>query len=109
MALGVSLVVAVLVIGQVVEKSFASGNALGYNVIIGAKGGRLDLLLNTVYYLNRPIENIPWEYYQEFLPADQRSDHEDGKFAGRCGSGHSCMSGGCGGRKRPISRGRHHA
>ncbi len=55
MALGVSLVVAVLVIGQIVEKSFASGNALGYNVIVGAKGGRLDLLLNTVYYLNRPI------------------------------------------------------
>ncbi|HTQ37497.1 MAG TPA: FtsX-like permease family protein [Pirellulales bacterium] len=81
MALGVSLVVAVLIIGQVVEKSFASGNSLGYNVIIGAKGGRLDLLLNTVYYLNRPIENIPWDYYKEFLPAAQRSDHKDGKYA----------------------------
>jgi putative ABC transport system permease protein len=81
MALGVSLVVAVLVIGQIVEKSFASGNALGYNVIVGAKGGRLDLLLNTVYYLNRPIENIPWEYYQEFLHAGQRSDHKNGKYA----------------------------
>ena len=81
MALGVALVVAVLVIGQVVQKSFASGNSLGYNVIIGAKGGRLDLLLNTVYYLNRPIENIPWEYYQEFLHADERSDHQNGKFA----------------------------
>jgi putative ABC transport system permease protein len=81
MALGVSLVVAVLIIGQIVEKSFASGNALGYNVIIGAKGGRLDLLLNTVYYLNRPIENISWDYYKEFLPAAQRSDHKDGKYA----------------------------
>ena len=82
MALGVSLVVAVLIIGQIVDKSFASGNALGYNVIIGAKGGRLDLLLNTVYYLNRPIENIPWEYYKEFLHAKDRSDHKDGKYAG---------------------------
>ena len=81
MALGVSLVVTVLVVGQVVEKSFASGNALGYNVIVGAKGGRLDLLLNTVYYLNRPIENVPWDYYKEFLSADQRSDHTKGKFA----------------------------
>jgi putative ABC transport system permease protein len=80
MALGVSLVVTVLVVGQVVEKSFASGNALGYNVIVGAKGGRLDLLLNTVYYLNRPIENVPWDYYKEFLSADQRSDHTKGKF-----------------------------
>src|ERR1700753_443371 len=81
MALGVSLVVAVLVIGQIVEKSFASGNALGYNLIVGAKGGRLDLLLNTVYYLNRPIENIPWEYYKEFLPASERADGQKGKFA----------------------------
>jgi putative ABC transport system permease protein len=81
MALGVSLVVAVLVIGQIVEKSFASGNALGYNVIVGAKGGRLDLLLNTVYYLNRPIENIPWDYYQEFLHAGERSDQKNGKYA----------------------------
>jgi putative ABC transport system permease protein len=81
MALGVSLVVAVLVIGQIVEKSFASGNALGYNVIVGAKGGRLDLLLNTVYYLNRPIENVPWDYYKEFVHAGQRSDHKDGKYA----------------------------
>jgi putative ABC transport system permease protein len=81
MALGVSLVVAVLVIGQIVEKSFASGNALGYNVIVGAKGGRLDLLLNTVYYLNRPIENIPWDYYKEFLHAGERSDQKNGKYA----------------------------
>ena len=45
------------------------------------KGGRLDLLLNTVYYLNRPIENIPWDYYSEFLHASQRSDHKAGKYA----------------------------
>ena len=81
MALGVSLVVAVLLIGQIVQKSFRSGNELGYNVIVGAKGGRLDLLLNSVYYLNRPIENIPWEYYQELLHADDRTDHKAGKFA----------------------------
>jgi putative ABC transport system permease protein len=85
MALGVSLVVTVLVVGQIVEKSFRSGNALGYNVIVGAKGGRLDLLLNTVYYLNRPIENVPWSYFNEFLPAAERTDHQDGKFAGDVG------------------------
>src|SRR5215475_15635502 len=78
MALGVSLVVSVLVAGQIVDKSFRAGNGLGYNVIIGAKGGRLDLLLNTVYYLNRPIENIPWDYYKEFLHTGERSDHQNG-------------------------------
>jgi putative ABC transport system permease protein len=81
MALGVMLVVAVLVMSSVVQNSFASGNSLGYNMIVGAKGGRLDLLLNTVYYLNRPIANIPWSYYKEFFPAAQRSDHKDGKYA----------------------------
>lgn len=82
MALGVSLVVAVIVAGETVEKSFRSGNALGYNVIVGAtKGGRIDLLLNTVYYVGRPLENIPWEYYQELVHANQRSDHKEGRFA----------------------------
>jgi putative ABC transport system permease protein len=80
-ALGVTLVVAVLVTGVVVEQSFQSGNGLGYNMIVGAKGGRLDLLLNTVYYLNRPIENIPWDYYKEFLPATAHKDGKPGKYS----------------------------
>ena len=80
MALGVMLVVAVLVAGVIVNRSFKSANGLGYNLIVGAKGGRLDLLLNTVYYLNRPIENIPWDYYQEFLPAAKK-DGKPGKYA----------------------------
>jgi putative ABC transport system permease protein len=80
-ALGVTLVVGVLVTGVVVEQSFQSGNGLGYNMIVGAKGGRLDLLLNTVYYLNRPIENIPWDYYKEFLPATAHRDGKPGKFS----------------------------
>ena len=85
MALGVSLVVAVLVIGQVVQKSFETGSGLGYNLLVGAKGGRLDLLVNTVYYLGKPIEKIPWTYYNEFLPAAKRKDGKAGKFSGYVG------------------------
>jgi putative ABC transport system permease protein len=81
MALGVTLVVTVLVVGVVVKNSFQSGNGLGYNMIVGAKGGRLDLLLNTVYYLNRPIENIPWDYYKQFLPASAHKDGKPGKYS----------------------------
>ncbi len=66
MALGVMLVVAVLVIHGVVNDSFLNNRGLGYNLVVGAKGGRLDLVLNTVYYLARPVENIPYSYYQEF-------------------------------------------
>ncbi|MEX0978805.1 MAG: ABC transporter permease [Pirellulales bacterium] len=67
MALGVMLVVAVLVIHGVINDSFLNNSSLGYNVLVGAKGGRLELVLNSVYYLARPVENIPYSYYQEFV------------------------------------------
>jgi putative ABC transport system permease protein len=67
MALGVMLVVAVLVIHGVVDKSFLNDSGLGYNIVVGAKGGRLELVLNSVYYLAPPVENIPYTYYLEFV------------------------------------------
>lgn len=70
-ALGVALVVAVLVIYSVVENTFER-SANGYNIIVGAKGGKLQLVLNTVFHLSQPIENIPWSYYKEFT---------DGRFS----------------------------
>ena len=66
MALGVMLVVAVLVTHGVVNQSFLNNSGLGYNIVVGAKGGRLDLVLNSVYYLAPPVENIPYTYYLEF-------------------------------------------
>lgn len=69
MALGVALVVAVLVIHGVVDKSFRR-SAQGYDLIIGPKGSRLDLVLNTVYHMGRPVGTIPYRYYTEL--ADQR-------------------------------------
>lgn len=80
MALGVMLVVAVLLIVGVVDESFRSNSSLGYDTIVGAKGGQLQLTLNTVYYLSQPVENLPFEFYEEFLPADKRKDGEDGEF-----------------------------
>ena len=72
MALGVMLVVSVLLVVGVVDSSFERNSSLGYNTIIGAKGGKLQLVLNTVFYLSQPVENLPFEFYQEFLPAAQR-------------------------------------
>jgi putative ABC transport system permease protein len=72
MALGVTMVVAVLSIYGVVSESFRSNSSLGYNLLVGAKGGKLQLTLNTVYYLSEPIENIPYTYYLEFKPAAER-------------------------------------
>ena len=106
MALGVTLVVAVLLIMGIVSRSFRSNSSLGYNMIVGAKGGRLQLVLNTVYYLSAPIENVPYTFYQEFLDADQRGDGRDGEFARGHRVRHSALSG----RLLPrFSSGRHDA
>ncbi len=80
MALGVMLVVSVLLIMGVVTESFRNNSSLGYNMIIGAKGGSLQLVLNTVYYLSQPVENIPYSFYQEFLSADGRGDGKEGRW-----------------------------
>lgn len=72
MALGVALVIAVLVIYGVVRDSFSRA-AQGYNIIVGAKGGKLQLVLNTVYHLSTPIENIPWWYYKQFTSGKYKS------------------------------------
>jgi len=82
LALGVALVVATLVIGGVVRDAFASGQGLGYNLIVGAKGSPLQLVLNSVYLVSKPIENISWDFYQEFLPAESRPDGVAGRYAG---------------------------
>ena len=65
MALGVALVITVLVILGVIRDSFGRG-AQGYHMIVGPKGGKLQLVLNTVYHLSQPIENLPWSYYKKF-------------------------------------------
>lgn len=80
MALSVSLVVAVLLISGVVGETFRSNASLGYNLIIGAKGGATQLVLNTVYYLDRPVENVPYSLYQSFLSADERGDGKHGQY-----------------------------
>jgi len=67
MALGVALVVAVLVLYGAISRSFVQG-AEGFDMIVGAKGSRLQLVLNTVFHLSSPVENIPWSYYEEFQP-----------------------------------------
>ena len=73
MALGVMLVVAVLSIHGVVTKQFRNNASLGYNLLVGAtKGGRLQLTLNSVFYLSQPVENIDYKYYLEFVEEAER-------------------------------------
>ncbi len=72
MGLGVALVVAVLVVYGVVEQSFHRGGD-GYDLIVGAKGGKEQLVLNSVFYLSQPIGNIPYSFYEEL---------REGRYAG---------------------------
>lgn len=72
MALGVMLVVLVLTISGVIEKTFERNQNIGYNLVVGVKGSDVQLVFNSVFFLSRPIENIPYSYYMEFLPGDGR-------------------------------------
>ncbi len=69
-ALGVTLMVSVLVVHGIVDRIF-SQNASGYHLVVGAKGSPLQLVLNTIYHLSSPVENIPYVYYKE-LKANPR-------------------------------------
>lgn len=82
MALGVALVVLVLSISWVITESFDRNSNVGYNLIVGAKGGTLQLALNTVFYLSEPIEVIPYEEYLEFIPGADGRKEEIEKIGG---------------------------
>ena len=81
MALGVMMVVAVLSIHGLVSQSFKNNNSFGYNVLVGARGGGLQLTMNTVYYLSSPVENVPYEYYLAFVDRETRQRELRNSFA----------------------------
>ena len=81
MALGVMMVVAVLSIYGLVQNSFRSNSSFGYNIIVGARGGGTQLTMNSVFYLSRPVENIPYEYYLAFCDKETRRQQLENSIA----------------------------
>ncbi|MDA7951639.1 MAG: ABC transporter permease, partial [Pirellulaceae bacterium] len=81
MALGTALVVAVLLIQGVVRDSFLSNSGLGYDMIAGKKGGALQLTVNSVFYLSKPIENLPYDFYLKYKKAEDRADGVAGEYS----------------------------
>jgi putative ABC transport system permease protein len=69
-ALGVALAVAILLIKQGVQQRFEQGT-LGYEMVVGAKGSPLQLVLNTVYNLDISPGNISWKLVEQ-LRDDKR-------------------------------------
>ena len=72
-ALGVTLMVAVLVISGVVERMF-NQTATGYDLVVGPKGSPLQLVLNTIYHVSVPVENLPYLYYKQ-LKQNRKIEH----------------------------------
>ena len=62
--LGVMMMVIVLVIGGAVDSAF-NQRSIGYDLIIGAKGSDLQLVLSSVYRIQPPIANLPYMYLEE--------------------------------------------
>ena len=81
MALGVMLVVSVLSIYGLISQSFKSNSSFGYNIVVGARGGAVQLTMNTVYYLSQPVENVPYEFYLAFCGKEQRSEELKHSYA----------------------------
>jgi putative ABC transport system permease protein len=73
MALGIAVMIAVIVIHSVTVRQFEE-NAQGYHVIIGGKGGALQLVMTTVYHVGQPLYPIPYSYYQKFLEGGEFAD-----------------------------------
>ncbi|MDZ4849362.1 MAG: FtsX-like permease family protein [Pirellulaceae bacterium] len=74
MALGVGLTVLVMSISGIINQSLQRNSNVGYNLIVGSKGSSTQLVFNSVYYLSKPIENLKYSYYLEFLPGNQRQE-----------------------------------
>src|SRR3972149_6495785 len=71
MALGVAVMISVVVIHSVTVRTYEQ-DAQGYHLIVGGKGGELQLVMSTVYHQGQPLYPIPYSYYRKFV---------DGEFA----------------------------
>jgi len=60
--LGVGLAIAILVLGRESREMFGQ-HSYGYDVVVGKKASKLQLVMNTVYHLDRSPGNIAYSVY----------------------------------------------
>src|SRR5213592_3229733 len=63
-ALASGLVMAVFSVKQQTHEAF-TGNSMGFDAVLGARGSQLQLVLNTVFHLETSPGNIPWSMYKQ--------------------------------------------
>ena len=69
-ALGVSLVVASVLLARGIKEGFIAG-ATDYNLVVGAKGSPMQLVLSVVFRMDLATPNIEYTIYRD-LQQDQR-------------------------------------
>ncbi|SMF11158.1 ABC transporter permease [Pseudobacteriovorax antillogorgiicola] len=89
-ALSVSLLLSVERIRMGAREGFTN-TITNTDLIVGAKGSPINLLLYTIFHLGTPMENIPWEAYQEIanrkdidwtIPISLGDSHESFRVVG---------------------------
>ena len=64
------------------RSAYESGPDLNHTLVVGPKGSAVQLVMNSVYHIDRPIQQtLPWSFYQEFQGAYDRKDKVKGKYA----------------------------
>ncbi len=69
-AVGVALVATIVALRLESERSFSQKDT-GFEVVVGAKGSPLQLVLHTLYHIGTPVGNIPLAVYEQ-LQQDRR-------------------------------------
>lgn len=64
MALGVGLVMSVFAVNEQTRNAFTGGK-VGFDAVLGARGSKLQLVLNAVFHLETSPGNIPWKLYTD--------------------------------------------
>ncbi len=63
-ATGVALVVAILLLRAGMERHYAEPGR-GFSLVIGPPGSRLELVLNSIYHVDRSAGLMPWKCFEE--------------------------------------------
>lgn len=63
-ALAVALISSVLTLREETRKRFEE-EGQAFDIVVGAKGSPLQLVLSSVYFMDNPTGNIPWSVYEQ--------------------------------------------
>jgi putative ABC transport system permease protein len=71
-AIGVALVHAILTIRDEVQSGFKRGVAGKIHLVIGPKGAPMQLVLNSLFHVSKPLGNLSYSYYENEIKSSQK-------------------------------------